>query len=462
MNFREELDQLLAEEQSRAEAGEEKDLELVIRRGILHGHLAEYEQGFAALDEAERLEQEQGLVPSPRIPLNRGVLHMSMHHSERALEHLSRAENMFFARGQVVHPAVHVNRGAALRQLGNIDASLDCYERAEQAAEQLGIPPHHMLYLNRGVALTNIGRFEEALAALDKAEQVQVNTEGTVDSVITMNRGLVLAQMCHFEEADKTLKLADEQRAAAGQMLHPMVALNRAVLNLNRGDLTAALASVNDTHWRYGRLGLDVPEVVKQYEREILDRASGKSPQSEICKDAEDCGHEQSGDDTRRAANPSTQTDPIAAQPETTAFLSHRRREGHAYARLIKANFEMRGHRAFLDIDEKAPTPRFDERLLHALARARSFVLVLTPGALDRCVNEGDWLRREIRHAIGLRKNIVPVMMPEFKWPRVDELPEDIRPITLCEGLSYSHEYFAAFIDMLVSWCSRAGLPAST
>jgi hypothetical protein len=140
---------------------------------------------------------------------------------------------------------------------------------------------------------------------------------------------------------------------------------------------------------------------------------------------------------------------------ECDAFLSHRRRDGGAYARLIKLNFELRGRHAFLDVDEKHPTRRFDEKLLRAIERAGSFVLILTPGALDRCVNEGDWLRREIRHAISLDMNIVPVMMPEFKWPKAEELPEDIRPITLCEGLSYSHDYFPAFMDTLIQWAVR-------
>jgi tetratricopeptide (TPR) repeat protein len=450
MNYREELEQVLSEERRRAQQGLEPDVELVIRRGILYGQLSDVDNALGALDEAERMEREGGLAPSPRIPLNRGAVLMTCYKADEALHELSRAENMYFARGQVVHPAVHVNRGAALRQLGNPEAALESYDRAERAARELGIPEHHMQHVNRAVVLDNLGRFDEALVALDQAEAIQRKIGAEPDSLIAMNRGLTLAQLCRFEEAEQSLSLADKQRQEAGQILHPMVALNRVILQLNKGDIPSALEFINETHWRYGKLNLQVPEIVRQYQQDILRRAAEGSPGTGLCDDSPALS-----EDAESAAV--WEPRPPAA-PETTAFLSHRRREGHAYARLIKANFEMRGHRAFLDIDEKAPTTRFDERLLQALDRARSFVLILTPGALDRCVNEGDWLRREIHHALIRRKNIVPIMMPEFKWPRMEDLPEDIRPLSLCEGLSYSHEYFAAFIDMLVSWCNR---PAS-
>lgn len=66
-------------------------------------------------------------------------------------------------------------------------------------------------------------------------------------------------------------------------------------------------------------------------------------------------------------------------------------------------------YRVFLDVDNLR-SGRFDEALLRRIEECQDFLLVLSPGALDRCVNEGDWVRREIEHAMSLGKNIIPII----------------------------------------------------
>ncbi|MFH0794101.1 MAG: hypothetical protein V2A74_08730 [bacterium] len=60
-------------------------------------------------------------------------------------------------------------------------------------------------------------------------------------------------------------------------------------------------------------------------------------------------------------------------------------------------------------------------------ARVSNFLVVLSVGALERCAQKGDWLRREIACALNLNKNILPVLLPGFKFPQ--ELPADIRDL---------------------------------
>ena len=55
-----------------------------------------------------------------------------------------------------------------------------------------------------------------------------------------------------------------------------------------------------------------------------------------------------------------------------------------------------------------------------------NFVVILSERSLDRCRHRGDWLRREISHAIQAQHNIVPVFMPGFQMPKSMRLAVDI------------------------------------
>ena len=50
--------------------------------------------------------------------------------------------------------------------------------------------------------------------------------------------------------------------------------------------------------------------------------------------------------------------------------------------------------------------------LLQSIRSARNFVLVLTPGALDRCKEDEeqrDWIHKEVACALNSKCNIIPV-----------------------------------------------------
>ena len=97
----------------------------------------------------------------------------------------------------------------------------------------------------------------------------------------------------------------------------------------------------------------------------------------------------------------------------------------------------------------------FEEAIVSTLSKTRNMVLILTPGSLDRCKGDTriqDWLHREIVCAIDSKINIVPVMGPEFVWPKDDELPEDIRNISRMSGVNWSHEFQDAAVDKLIEF----------
>ena len=89
-------------------------------------------------------------------------------------------------------------------------------------------------------------------------------------------------------------------------------------------------------------------------------------------------------------------------------FISYRRDGGSEFARSVKSALEGRRYSVFLDFDE-LKDGKFDERIIMAIEQAPVFMFILSEHSLDRCVNEDDWVRREIEHAYGLGKHFIPV-----------------------------------------------------
>lgn len=109
-------------------------------------------------------------------------------------------------------------------------------------------------------------------------------------------------------------------------------------------------------------------------------------------------------------------------------FISYRRNGGAQYARIIELQLKQRGYRVFLDYDEIRHGP-FGERIKTAIKQAKIFMLVLSPGCLDRCVNEEDWVRQEILLAIELNKHFIPIN-PDGLFEEVPAgIPDAIREL---------------------------------
>ena len=141
----------------------------------------------------------------------------------------------------------------------------------------------------------------------------------------------------------------------------------------------------------------------------------------------------------------------IAQKSVLSTFISYRREGGAEIARLISSQLQRRGVTTFLDIDDLG-AQCFDERLLNAIKSAQNFVLILSPGSLDRCGDENDWLRQEISLALRLRKNIVPVFKEGFVFPDPTRIPQDLADLPRYNCVTFSHEYFGASLDRLVGF----------
>ena len=136
-------------------------------------------------------------------------------------------------------------------------------------------------------------------------------------------------------------------------------------------------------------------------------------------------------------------------------FISYRRKgAGAGVAGELQAKLENLGYKVFLDVDEIG-SGQFPEQIERAISECKDFILVLSPGTLDRCVEEEDWVRREILQAQNQNKNIIGVGLPGFFMPEVESLPDPLKPMTTIQVFSWTHEYrtasFAKIAENLVS-----------
>lgn len=127
-------------------------------------------------------------------------------------------------------------------------------------------------------------------------------------------------------------------------------------------------------------------------------------------------------------------------------FISYRRDGGEYTAKILRDRLEESGYHVFFDV-ESLRSGDFNTRLYSVIDECRDFLLILSPGALDRCVSEGDWVRREAEYALEKGKNIIPVMLRGFGFP--DKLPDTLEPLRYKNGLEANTQLFDAFVGKL-------------
>ncbi|HKI53947.1 MAG TPA: SUMF1/EgtB/PvdO family nonheme iron enzyme [Anaerolineales bacterium] len=98
------------------------------------------------------------------------------------------------------------------------------------------------------------------------------------------------------------------------------------------------------------------------------------------------------------------------------------------------------------------PSGDFEQIIVSNIKARTHFVLILTPTALDRTSNEGDWLRREIETAIDEKRNIVPLFFDGFSFgsPNVAEkLTGRLADVKRYNGLDIPSGYFPEAMERL-------------
>jgi hypothetical protein len=132
-------------------------------------------------------------------------------------------------------------------------------------------------------------------------------------------------------------------------------------------------------------------------------------------------------------------------------FISYRRKGGYDTAKLIYDRLRMDGYSVSFDIDT-LESGNFDNELEKRIKKCKDFILILSPGIFD-CFSEenynpkDDWVRIEIACAIKANKNIVPLVLEDFTYPK--RLPGDIKDITRKNSIDLNPKHFEAAYEKM-------------
>ena len=94
----------------------------------------------------------------------------------------------------------------------------------------------------------------------------------------------------------------------------------------------------------------------------------------------------------------------------------------------------------------------FESVILGNIKARAHFIVLLTPSALERCNEPGDWLRREIESALETKRNIVPLMLEGFDFgtPAIaNQLTGKLAALKRYNALDVPASYFMAAMERL-------------
>ncbi|HLA44082.1 MAG TPA: tetratricopeptide repeat protein, partial [Aggregatilineales bacterium] len=135
---------------------------------------------------------------------------------------------------------------------------------------------------------------------------------------------------------------------------------------------------------------------------------------------------------------------------ENTVFISYRRTNFYM-ARAVHQNLSVHSFDVFLDFDN-LDSGSFSQVILNQIASRAHFVLILTPSALERCINPDDWLRKEIETAIDLKRNIVPMLFEGFAFQQAEPfMSEKMLLLPGYNGVDVPNAYFEEAMERLRS-----------
>jgi hypothetical protein len=134
-----------------------------------------------------------------------------------------------------------------------------------------------------------------------------------------------------------------------------------------------------------------------------------------------------------------------------TVFLSHRRDEhGKALAHVLNRELTTRGYDVFLDVNEMESGP-WAAQLVREVSDRAHFLLLITPGALERCSDPADWVRKEFEQAVQTGRNIVPIFGEGVDPVTERELcPDDMQHLFRLQGARVEFDTLQADLAVLI------------
>lgn len=127
------------------------------------------------------------------------------------------------------------------------------------------------------------------------------------------------------------------------------------------------------------------------------------------------------------------------------------RRTNFPWAMAISQDLRKNGYDVFFDFTGMA-SGDFERVILDNIRARAHFIVLLTPSALERCSEPGDWLRREIETALDSKRNIVPLMVEgfDFATPAIaKQLTGRLAALKRYSAMSVPAEFFDAAMERL-------------
>ena len=411
------------------------DPDLAKLRGSVQFCLLRYDDALTSYDQVDTIRSEQGLIDDWETAKNRGNVYFRLERLVDALSAYDHAEELRAEQGLPPSYFLSMNRGAVYEWMMQYDKALEAFDQAEKLRKSQSLPDDPRIHMNRGVALERLGRYTEALSSHVEAIRVTQHLGLPDDPNLAMNMGLVLGELGRFEEALASYKESERIRKERGIPIDPSLYFARAITLYKSHDRKAAIDEASRGFEACGQLKVRIPAFMTEI---VRDWVSGSvQPAAPPTAPA---SHSADGEHAR------------LSDKEYDAFICYRRVPALAHAMLIKTHLDMAKKTVFRDQDNLSKG-HFRDSLEKAVRGADHLIVLLTDGFFDKCIaNPEDDVRREIRTALEGGTQIIPVMMEGYHWPKADDLPEDIRPICSINGMSFSSEFFPAFMDKLLRW----------
>ena len=147
-------------------------------------------------------------------------------------------------------------------------------------------------------------------------------------------------------------------------------------------------------------------------------------------------------------------------------FISYRRGDdpGHTGRLFDHLQQSFQPEQLFMDVDSVAPGLDFVRVLEEQVSQCDVVLAMIGPrwvNAVDqhgsrRLDDPNDFVRLEIQSALKQDKRVIPVLVGETRMPRLDELPEVIRPLVRRNAVRLTHERFRTDAHSLVKALQQA------
>lgn len=132
-------------------------------------------------------------------------------------------------------------------------------------------------------------------------------------------------------------------------------------------------------------------------------------------------------------------------------FISYKRKS-LATANNLYYRLTTRGYSTFFDLEEMRKD-NFDVQLLNYIENAKDIFVVLEEGSLDACKGpdwQKDWFCKEIAHALEKKKNIIPILIGDYKMPSQSFFPDELKDLSLKNSPEFSFSYFEEYLNKLI------------